>query len=103
MKDSRSHISIVCVAVWLLTGILFGTMHGLAQTPAGMHIYNEAKGTFRYKSGVSDSLRSNMTETVVRSAHYVASSLQLTVGRVAIEGSGQDSVVAIATVLDSSH
>ncbi len=82
------------VALTLWAGI------ALAQTPSGTRILNEATGAFRYKTGVKDSVRSNMTATLVQSSNYAASSLTITVSPDAIIGNGTDTALVTVIVRD---
>jgi uncharacterized repeat protein (TIGR01451 family) len=74
---------------------------GVAQTPAGTKIRNEARASFLYRTGQSDSVRSNVTETVALQPLVVASSLNLVATPQALLGNGQDTSWLNATVLDA--
>ncbi|MBP1657487.1 MAG: hypothetical protein H6Q31_2088 [Bacteroidetes bacterium] len=84
----------------LTAAFVCATLPGMAQTPAGTKIRNEAKASFRYTNGDSDSIRSNMTETITLQPLVVASSLNLVASPRAILGNGQDTSWLNATVLD---
>lgn len=101
MRVRLFHIESCLFAVALAVVQMLCPFPVLAQTSPGTHIFNEAKGTFLYKTGLKDSLRSNVTETMVQ-APRVASSIQIQIGPDAIIGNGTDSALVTATVRDAS-
>lgn len=74
----------------LTAALVCATLSGMAQTPAGSKIRNEAKASFLYTNGDSDSIRSNVTETITLQPLVVASSLSLVASPEAVLGNGQD-------------
>ena len=100
MKNSHRHRSRYLSALAVLLGVLCASPYGMAQTPAGTKIRNEARASFLYKTGQSDSVRSNTTETITLQPLVVASSLSLVATRQALLGNGQDTSWLNATVLD---
>jgi uncharacterized repeat protein (TIGR01451 family) len=102
MNERRFHIGLSFWAGLLLVASMFCTGQVLAQTPAGTRVLNEAQGTFRYKTGVKDSVRSNMTATLVQLFSSVASSIEMYVSPPAIIGNGTDTASVSVIVLDAS-
>jgi len=86
----------------MMIASMFFTGQALAQTPAGTRILNEARGTFRYKTGAKDSVRSNMTATLIQSFTSVAASVKMSVTPDAIIGNGSDTASVSVLVLDAS-
>jgi hypothetical protein len=102
MNERRFHIGLSFWAGLLLVASMFCAGQVLAQTPAGTRVLNEAQGTFRYKTGVKDSVRSNMTATLVQLFSSVASSIEMYVSPPAIIGNGTDTASVTVIVLDAS-
>ncbi len=102
MRGRRQHSQFPFLAAALLFAQLLGNGTGFAQTPPGTRILNEAKGAFRYKTGMKDSVRSNVTATPIQSFNSIASSVDINVFPRAIVGNGRDSAMVTVAVLDGS-
>ncbi|HSQ74692.1 MAG TPA: SdrD B-like domain-containing protein [Bacteroidota bacterium] len=100
MKITQRHRTGFFGTLMLTAALVCATVPGMAQTPAGTKIRNEARASFLYTNGDSDSIRSNVTETVTLQPLVVASSLSLVASPQGILGNGQDTSWLSATVLD---
>lgn len=68
MKNSNKHIKSLAAVTGMVLGLFLGSAVSVAQTPVGTKIQNQALGMFDLKTGASDSIRTNTTETVVAAA-----------------------------------
>ena len=102
MRGRSQHSPFPFLAAALLFALLVGNGTGFAQTPPGTRILNEAKGAFRYKTGMTDSVRSNVTATLIQSFNSIASSVDINVSPSAIVGNGRDTAMVTVAVLDGS-
>jgi uncharacterized repeat protein (TIGR01451 family) len=102
MKGPCTHTKLFFPVATLVAAVMLCATQSYGQTQPGTRILNEAKGVFRYKTGVKDSLRSNRTETVVQPSHSAATSIAISLVPDAIVGNGIDSAQVTVTVRDAS-